>query len=181
MSSLVTPGNLGPEFDIGNIQAGKIRLKLGAGLAIQPDGTIVASATRFLAGGGVTGDANQVNTVKTLTNTRADAGWALAGNIWTYTGSPDHVEINMNAWWNGDNIARIQPVLELLRNNVVVATGSNTYIRGATGHDSSSITIAYTDLNPGANPNYRIRSQQGSTLGQVVTIDGSSLSLKAVI
>ncbi len=55
MSTLVTPGNLGPEFDLGAIQADKIRLKLGAGLAIQPDGTIVATGTNkdlLLTGGG---------------------------------------------------------------------------------------------------------------------------------
>jgi len=35
--------NLGPEFDIGNIQTDKVRIKLGAGLATLPDGTIVAT------------------------------------------------------------------------------------------------------------------------------------------
>lgn len=41
---IVTGGDLGPEFDLGNIQTDKVRLKLGAGLAIQPDGTIVATS-----------------------------------------------------------------------------------------------------------------------------------------
>lgn len=45
MSEVVTPTNLGPEFDLGAIQAGKVRLKIGAGLAIQPDGTIVATGS----------------------------------------------------------------------------------------------------------------------------------------
>lgn len=40
MSDLVTRSNLGPEFDLGNIQADKIRLKLGSGLVIAPDGTV---------------------------------------------------------------------------------------------------------------------------------------------
>lgn len=45
MSDLVTGNILGPEFDKGNIQANTIRLKIGSGLAIQPDGTIVAAGT----------------------------------------------------------------------------------------------------------------------------------------
>lgn len=41
MSNDILIGNeLGPEFDKGNIQSGKVRLKLGQGLAIAPDGTI---------------------------------------------------------------------------------------------------------------------------------------------
>lgn len=42
-TDIVLASELGAEFDLGVIQAGKIRLKLGTGLAIQPDGTIVSS------------------------------------------------------------------------------------------------------------------------------------------
>lgn len=41
MATLVTPSDLGPEFDTTqSIQPNKIRLKIGSGLAIAPDGTI---------------------------------------------------------------------------------------------------------------------------------------------
>jgi len=39
---------LGPEFDQGNIQSDKIRLKLGTGLAVQPDGVIVLNQSLVL-------------------------------------------------------------------------------------------------------------------------------------
>lgn len=44
MSQLVVNNNLGPEFDFGTIQNNRIRLKLGSGLAIAPDGTISTTA-----------------------------------------------------------------------------------------------------------------------------------------
>jgi len=42
LNDIVTGNDLGIEFDIGTIQAGKIRLKIGSNLAIAPDGTISA-------------------------------------------------------------------------------------------------------------------------------------------
>lgn len=39
---------LGPEFDQGNIQTSRIRLKIGSGLAILPSGTIVATQNELL-------------------------------------------------------------------------------------------------------------------------------------
>jgi hypothetical protein len=192
MSDLVTGSILGIEFDLGSIQAGKIRLKLGAGLAISPTGVISATGLpasstievdqSFLASSTVTGDANQPNTILTQTQVRADTGWSLTANAWTYTGNPDKVRVDANLYMEENTaatLARIAPQLELLRNGVVVAKGSD-YARHATGHDDNHLVIAYTDPNPGTNPVYQLRAQQGGAQTDVLQIDIGSFSLDAV-
>ena len=187
----VIGSEFGPEFDLGTIQTDKIRLKLGAGLAIQPDGTIVSTITNtdtvdksYVFTATMSGDANQPNVLATITATRTDSPFALAGNEVTYTpaGSADHVIIETNEWYTDPQSgarARVAPEMELLRNGVVVARSASGYQRHSSGHNQSSNGISWVDGNP-AGAVYSIRAQQGSSQTDVVNRDTASLSIRAV-
>jgi len=45
VKQVVTPDNLGSEFDQGSIESGKIRLKAGPGVTVEPDGTVTLGLT----------------------------------------------------------------------------------------------------------------------------------------
>lgn len=79
MASIVIESELGSEFDIGNIQTGKIRLKLGNGLTIAPDGTISASL-------GTIPTTNVTEVLRTIINIGTDP------NTNTNT-APDQIEL----------------------------------------------------------------------------------------
>lgn len=84
----VTGAELGPEFDIGNIAANTVRLKLGAGLAIAPDGTISATGAgrqKFgVSGGGVINNGGTVldahPTSLTFTPGTAGLSWQVTAH-----------------------------------------------------------------------------------------------------
>lgn len=196
MGEVVTPNNLGPEFDIGTIQGSKIRLKLGSGLSILPDGTIVASLAAlntaqvdqsFLAAADIDVQDINDNGVIDITSLRTDSGWSFAANSFTYTGSPDHVDISAmckNLDPGGASRVRANPTMSLQKliggawvTQVESATG---YIRDGTGHTESSNTISYTDESPGVNPQYRLLSRQESTEGDSVNSSLGKFSLKAI-
>ncbi|MDB4430957.1 hypothetical protein N9137_01050 [Pseudomonadales bacterium] len=138
----------------------------------------------FIASAGVSGDGNQPNNILTLTENRADAGWVIAGNTATYTGSPDHVVIDAMAWYQETQsgaLQRVQPVLELLKNGTIVPAKSETgYQRHISGTTESSNTIAYTDPSPGANPFYQLRAQQGSSQDDVIQVDLGHFTARAI-
>ncbi len=196
VSNLVVGEGFGPEFEItGAITPNKIRLKLGATLMVAVDGTInTVSPTittdtvdkTYLASATISGDGNQANTVLTLTNVRADTGWTKVGNQYVYSGSPDKVRIDTNAFYgntNGGNqpaLARISPVLEILRNNTVIARVETGYQRHVTNHASSSNGVGYTDPFPGVNPAYSVRADQGSNQNDNLQITLGHFTLDAV-
>ena len=145
--------------------------------------TTVDVDVSFIAGGEPNGDANASNTIVSITGERLDTGWSLASNAYTYTGNPDHIVITANMFFEDPQTglrARIQPVLELLKNGAVIATTANTYQRHATGHNSSSHSLSFIDMNPSSGDNYSLRTQQGSNQNDVVNIDDGKFSLKAV-
>ena len=131
----------------------------------------------------VTGDANQPNLILTLSNEREDNGWSLSSNAWTYTGEPDFVRISAVTYFqqpNNTNYQRISPELQLLKNgSEVLAQSASGYQRHTGDHDSSSNTISFTDPNPGQNPTYSLRAQQGSSQTDILDIDLGSFQLEA--
>ena len=135
-----------------------------------------------LAKATVTGDGNQPNTILTLTAERLDAEWSITANTMSHSGSPDYVQINAVAYYQqplNTAFQRIAPVLELLKNGTVVAISASAYQRHANGHDSSSNTIAYTDHDPGDDPVYQLRAQQGGTQNDLLEIDQGHFGLVA--
>ena len=75
---------------------------------------------------------------------------------------------------------RITPILELLKDGIVVATSGTGYQRHASGHHTSSNTIAYVDHNPASGSVYSLRAQQGADSGEIATIDSGHFDLVAV-
>lgn len=136
-----------------------------------------------LAAASVSGDGNQPNTILTLTSTRADAGWSIAGNAASFSGNADRIRIEAMAFYdqvNSNGEQRIAPVLELLKNGTVVAKSATGYQRHFSNHHDSSNTIVYTDPNPGSNPQYQLRAQQGSDQNEVVQVDIGHFTLEAI-
>jgi len=118
-SQVVKPENLGSEFDTSEaIEVGKIRLKLGAGLSRQADGTIVTTAAApiekdiFHLGGQFLLDPNERNTFGILgvidpTNTQ-DVGNSSATTI-AYTAGGisypwDTKLTRFRAWYRVNNV-----------------------------------------------------------------------------
>ena len=186
LGNLVTGNNLGPNF-VQDAVLEEIRVNVGAGLVSDPvTGVISATATRSfaLAGGALTGDGNNDGPLA-VSNDRADAGWVSNGAGFTFTGAPDHVEINTHAVYLNDADAgtkqRIAPVLELRRNGAPIAFSITGYQRHTGGANDSSNAIVFTDLNPGANPVYEIFSQQGANQTDVEAIDNGQATFKAIL
>lgn len=146
--------------------------------------TTVQVENSFLASAGVTGDSNQPNQILNLAPTRQDGAWTVAGNVASYAGSPDRVEIDASTYMQQNQsgaFARINPELELVRNGTtVVAKSGSGYQRHATGHDSSSNDFSWIDPAPGANPSYTLRAQQGSVQNDVLNVDIGHASFVAV-
>ena len=139
----------------------------------------------FIAGGSLTigQDANSPNTILGVTGARTDGGWSLSADAYTYTGTPDHIKIDVSAFFEdpqANTLQRVQPILELLKNGAVVATAANTYQRHGTQHNSSSWNLSWVDIAPSSGDTYSFRSQQGSNQGDVIAIDQSSISLIAI-
>jgi len=136
----------------------------------------------FIAASTLSGDANANNVTLTKTQTRADSGWALAVNQWTYTGTPDHVIILGNYFVDepqSGTRARITPQLAIFKNGVEVYRTTD-YARHATGNSDNSNEAVWVDENPGTNPSYRLVSFQGGTQNDVINIDSGKVILKAV-
>lgn len=136
-----------------------------------------------VAASGVTGDMNGNNVQLTLASQRADTGWAIAGNVMSFTGAPDHVDISAMAYGTGGG-ARSSPELLLVKNgdtaNPIAISGTG-YIRNSGGHDSSSNTISFRDVAPGSNPTYQLIARRGATNTTAVPIVLGSFSAKATL
>ena len=140
----------------------------------------------YLVGASVTGNHNAANTVLTVTETRADAGWSFpATNRLTFTGEPNYVELEINIAsiqpLGDPQKQRVRPIVELLRNNTVIAISATGYQRHVIDDASSSNNFPFRDVNPGTNPSYRLRTQQGNTMTEVVDVTLGSITAKAVI
>ena len=139
-----------------------------------------------LAAATPSGEGNGANQIITLTQDRADPGWTVAGNELRYTGTPDRVRIDATVYYantfsNAEQ--RVAPELELLKNGAPYrARGASGYQRHFSNHSTSHNAFSVVDYNPGANPVYSLRSQQGSTQNDAVPIgaDVSSFSAEAV-
>lgn len=138
----------------------------------------------FLGSYSVSGDSNQPNNILTLTPNREDSNISTQSNIVTYTGSPDKIMIDaMTYFREGQNstFARIAPELELVKNGTIVVAKSGTgYQRHSSNHVASSNTISWTDHNPGTNPTYALRAQQGASQTDVLNVDLGHFSINII-
>jgi len=138
----------------------------------------------------LSGDGNANNVNIALTSVREDTGWTSAANAATWggitlapNGSIDRVEITAQVYYDPPNsnlLQRIAPVVNLLKNGVVVATAASGYQRHATGHNDSSNTIVFMDVVPTTGDVWTLQSQQGSLQGDVLPITRGQLTFKTI-
>ena len=141
-----------------------------------------AGETSFAAVAEVPGTQN-INATTTVQFTTLDgnseAGWALAANALSYTGTPSKVRLGLNLQLFGA-VARAAPGFRIQRNGVdITSQVRHTYIRNGSGHNESSANMFFIDLNPGTNPSYTVVSQQLAGVG-VVTCQEGDLTCEAV-
>ena len=184
VNDLVTGSVLGNEFDIGVIEAGLIRLRIdGTSITRAVDGTLSSRPPLAVANVTAGQDINDDGVIQ-ITSLRADAGWAIVQDELRYTGTPDRVRVTAHIHQTIAETANAQrpaPVLELLRNGVIITSSATGYIRDSADHEESSNTIVFVDPAPGANPVYEIQSRQESTNGSIVTVVTGQFSGEAVL
>ena len=103
---------------------------------------------------------------------RADSGWSFTAFTMDFNGAPDRVRVEMVCAAQNPGpapAANASPEIYLERDNgggfFVVARGQTNHIAGAgTGNNRASITIAFTDPQPGNDPRYRLLAVQGNIL-----------------
>ena len=193
---IIIGSELGPEFDLGSIQSGRIRLKLGAGLSILPDGTITAPSDTievdktYMASYDLSGDGNAANGQFVLAERRLDAPFSLTAGDVVYTPIDvvNYVEIKAEAFYDPFNggtgtnnqAQRVSPELELLKNGQPFSTASTGYQRQQSGHNSSSNITVWEDVLPASGDTYSVRSQQGSNQDDVLNVTTGTLTIKAI-
>lgn len=138
MTNLVTPDNLGPEFEASLIALDKISLKIGTGLARQVDGTIVAvmptvaTATMYSEeyfGQSTNGTTSPAGNNRNITMTRT------AGGRWTVafaTAHPDGVNYHVSLTAEEQSNLRDTPDMTIVQGSktangfsIQITTGDN--------------------------------------------------------
>lgn len=121
----------------------------------------------------------QIVTLNTLDG-NSGAGWSLAGNEITYTGTPQNVKLYFNFRFTSTG-QRVAPEFLIYKNGVDMgyAPCETGYIRQQNTHDSASANATYADLNPGTNPSYSVFVRRGSTLTTATTCTDGGLFAEA--
>jgi|GEM_PF-6602906 len=145
---------------------------------------IVEVEEAFLWAGEVTDPQVHDNSPLILTQTRADAGWAYtAPNQVAYTGSPDHVDIDLNLSIDATfNSYWATVKVYVLRNGVKIAQGGNEFmLENGSYSDDQTVHLNLIDDNPGTNPVYTFTTEESDVrTGPAVAIATQSpVSLKA--
>ena len=163
---------------------------IGSGLSIDNDKLVVDLTaetseveTAQIAAVSTSGDSNEPDTFHDFASNRSDADWTVSPDSVSYSGEPDRVEIAVSEFIDtgtATNQQRVSPILELLKNGVVVATSDSAYIRQNAGDNGGSNSIAYVDHDPGVDPQYQLRSRQGANPDAVHDITLGSASFVAV-
>lgn len=150
------------------------------------DGTICGLTNvdnSSLASFEVTGDGNGDGVILTLTQDRADAGLDMSANEVKNNIGGDHVVVIAQEHFTAaqdPSISRIAPVMELLKNDVVVCTAATGYQRHTEQHTSSSNSLVYTDPNPSVGDKYSLRAQRGSNEVDPMPIECGYFQIKVV-
>jgi len=105
---------------------------------------------------------------RTITAGTLGAGWSIATNALTYTGTPGAVLLEVNVSYT--SVGQLAaPVVELWKGATKMAMAHTGYIRNASGHNQSSSNFTFIDTSPGTNPAYHIESSRGSTTTDAAT------------
>lgn len=180
-SGIVLSTELGPEFEVtGSIQVGKIRLKLGDGLAIQPDGTIVTTAAigtltarLNIAAGTITNSASPLNRLSGISTDWDDIGLTVAADSIDLGTGTYEVDYKINTFDN--NSARVMHRSILNRDGTEYSRlEGNNYMRDATAADSGH--IRHEDLVKGGV--LTLDLQTTSSVANTTTITNGYILIK---
>ena len=105
---------------------------------------------------------------RTITAGTLGAGWSIATNALTYTGTPGAVLLEINVSYTSVG-QRAAPVVELWKGATKLAMAHTGYIRNTNGHNEASSNFTFIDTAPGTNPAYHIESSRGSTRTDAAT------------
>ncbi|QKX03539.1 hypothetical protein HN014_00945 [Aquimarina sp. TRL1] len=124
------------------------------------------------------------NATLDVTQTRSDTGWTFAApSTITYTGTPDHVKINLMAVANNTGNHWPLPHVRVFRNGVQIGEGSEKFLDDSgTYSGRSTVVINMIDSNPGTNPVYTFTTLEDDnrTMNNPTIPDLSPISLIAV-
>lgn len=138
----------------------------------------------FLWTGQVNDSDIHANNTLTVQQLRADTGWAFAApSTITYTGSPDHVKIDLMAVVNNTGDYYATPHIKVFRNGNEIGEGSYRYFNNNTSYSGrGTVIINLTDPNPGTNPVYTFTTLEDDTrnMNNATIPDLSPMSLIAV-
>lgn len=182
MSDLVIGNNLGVEFDQGNIQTDKIRLKLSSQFMVALDGTISLVPKVFYEATG-TGTQTMTLTPATLNmgvTSNASSDFTNTAGVITYSGTSKafYIEYGTNAD-AGANVRSVGTFAVYINGTLVPRTTRSSYHRIlADGEDSTSARMAIT-LNPSDTIEVRGREEAGGD-NVVVQLVESNLLIEEV-
>jgi len=140
-----------------------------------------SNSTIIIAQAVPTGDANSVNTIQQLISIRQTDDLIVSTDRITNNVGGNFVVISVGEFY--DNISvlaeqRLSPILELLKNGTVIDVSATGYQRHNNGHEDSSNSIYYTDVNPAVGDYYQLRSQRGSLQTEFQSIDIGHFTIK---
>ena len=183
---------LGIEFDQGVIQANTIRLKIGSGLAIQPDGTIVATsaptsttfvdtsstAISYLNGS----DIHNNGAVVGFASDDLDTGWTRTANVFSYAGTADEVQITVNIFANDTGASNYwsRPSLRISDGAGVVAEIDDLVMQQNGQYSGNCNISGSVTLKNQINPSYIFEWFDSDNRTSTLTpIPSSHIALKA--
>ena len=142
----------------------------------QTTGTIGGTSAPVAASVDVTTgtDVNDGTTaVRPITADVLGAGWSVAGNALTYTGTPAFVALSVNVSFTAAG-QRNAPIIEIHSGAGKLAEARTGYTRNSNSHNSASGNISFVDTAPGTNPTYQIQSSRGSAITAAATVMAGS-------
>ena len=187
-SKFVKPENLGSEFDTAeNIEAGKIRLKLGSGLEREADGAINVLAPQYAQLRNATAPNVNANidwgTVPMGITDFTQGQFAISGDgiECQFTGV---IKATAHLSYFGNQTIRTNPIIRLAGPAATpqIVQGKSGYIRHGSGHNESSVDIPGIMFNVVAGEVVTVEVKRETTAGGVVTIPvgGSFLLVERV-
>ncbi|WP_103071682.1 hypothetical protein [Aquimarina sediminis] len=119
-----------------------------------------------------------------VNQTRADTGWSFANpSTISYTGSPDHVRIDLMAVANNTGNHWAHPHIRVFRNGTQIGEGSGLHMDDSGTYSGRTTTvISMIDQNPGTNPVYTFTTLEDDsrTMNNATTPSLSPVSLVAI-
>lgn len=105
------------------------------------------------------------NGTLTVNQNRADTGWSFAGpSTISYSGSPDHVKIDLMAVANNTGSHYAAPHIRVFRNGQQIGEGGAYHLDNSNSYSGRMTTnLNMVDSNPGTNPVYTFTTLEDDT------------------